>query len=75
MFQPEQKKKTTSTPSIVVLNPSQDVSVQIYTFNNNNKPEADEPNNRTTHRQSTDNCENLYISSYILYDFCVFSNL
>ena len=75
MFQPEQKKKTTSTPSIVVLNPSQDVSVQLYTFNNNNKPEADEPDKFSTHRQSSDNCENLYISSYILYDFRVFSNL
>ena len=75
MFQPGQKKKTTSTPSIVVLNPSQDVGVQFYTFNNNNKSEADESDKFSTHRQSSDNCENLYISSYILYDFCVFSNL
>ena len=66
MFQPGQKKKTTSTPSIVVLNPSQDVGVQFYTFNNNNKPEADEPDKLPTHRQSLDNSTSRRIS-YMIY--------
>ena len=39
-----------------------DVSVQLYTFNNNNKSEADELDKFSTHRQSSDNCYNLYIS-------------
>ena len=33
-----------------------DVSVQLYTFNNNNKSEADELDKFSTHRQSSDNC-------------------
>ena len=60
---------------IVVLNPSQYIGVQFYTFNNNNKLEEDESGNFSTHPQSSDNCENLYILSYILYDFHVLSNL
>ena len=66
MFQPEQKKKTTSTPSIVVLNPSKDVSVQLYTFNNNNKTEADELDKLPTHRQSSDNSTSRRIT-YMIY--------
>ena len=66
MFQPGQKKKTTSTPSIVLFNPSHDVSIQLYIFNNNNKSEADELDKLSTHRQSSDSSTSHSISYMIL---------
>ena len=65
MFQPGQKKKTTSTPSIVLFNPSHDVSIQLYIFNNNNKSEADELDKLSTHRQSSDSSTSHSISYMI----------
>ena len=72
MFQPGQKKKTTSTPSIVLFNPSHDVSIQLYTFNNNNKSEADELDKLSTHRQSSDSSTS---HSIFYMTFMHFSNL